>query len=52
MMTVMITIIVASSASPVPAIIRDDDDRDDCDDKDEGCDDKYHRSALGIISAG
>ena len=30
----------------------DDDDRDDYDDKDEGCDDKYHRSILGITSAG
>ena len=30
----------------------DDDDHDDNDDKDEDCDDNYHRSILGITSAG
>ena len=33
-------------------LIRDDDDRDDNDDKDEDCDGNYHRSILGITSAG
>ena len=33
-------------------LIRDGDDRDDIDDKDEDCDENFHRSILGIISAG
>ena len=40
MMIMMITIIVTLFASPVLP------------NKDEDCDDNYHRSILGIISAG
>ena len=46
MMTMMMTMMKATT------IIRDGDDRDDTDDKDEDCDDNYHRSILGITSAG
>ena len=47
MMIMMITIIVTPFASPVLSY-----KSDDTDDKDEDCDDNYHRSILGIISAG
>ena len=49
MMIMMITIIVTPHQC---CLIRDDNDHDDYDDKDEGCDDIYHRSILGITSAG
>ena len=46
MMIMVITIIVTPFASPVLP------NKNDTDDKDEDCDDNYHRSILGIISAG
>ena len=51
MMTVMTTIIVASSALYQPSLIRDGDEDDDHDDKDDDCDDNYHRSILCITNA-